>query len=172
MPDEALVDEMSVEPDPSVSPCRLERKPNGDLVAHIPGQDEPVEDARVARCFPWSVPECYVSIRSKEGKEIAMVRDLGQLDEPTRQIVLEELADKVFNPRILKVTSFKREFDVTRITAQTDRGEVTFQIRTRDDVRVLSQTRALFRDVDGNTYEVADLHQLDPASQKHLGDFF
>jgi len=57
------------------------------------------------------------------------------LDDATRRIVLEELRDKVFNPKILSISHCKREFDVTRITAQTDRGEVTFQLRTRDDVR-------------------------------------
>ena len=94
------------------------------------------------------------------------------LDDATRRIVLEELRDKVFNPKILSISHCKREFDVTRITAQTDRGEVTFQLRTRDDVRVLSEGRALFRDVDGNTYELADLQQLDPSSRKHLSEFF
>lgn len=154
------------------TPPRLERKPTGELIAHLAGQDEPVQDARVARCFPWSVPDCYVSIRNKDGKEIALARTLEELDEPTRQIVLEELHDKVFNPKILSVSEFKREFDVTRITAKTDRGEVTFQIRSRDDVRVLAEGRALFRDVDGNTYELQDLSKLDPVSQKHLLDFF
>ena len=151
---------------------RLQRKASGELLAYIDGQDAPVEDVRVARCFPWSVPDCFISLRNKEGKELFMFRDLDGLDDATRQIVLDELRDKVFNPKILAISQFKREFDITSITARTDRGEVTFQIRSRDDVRVLSEGRALFRDVDGNTYELADLSQLDPASQKHLMDFF
>ena len=61
---------------------------------------------------------------------------------------------------------------MTSITAETDRGRVIFQVRTRDDVRVLSATRLLFRDADGNTYEVADSSALDAASRKFLQDYF
>jgi hypothetical protein len=83
-----------------------------------------------------------------------------------------ELSDKVFNPKILKIVDYKDEFGVTSITAVTDRGEVTFQIRSRDDVRVLSPIRALFRDVDGNTYELADVTALDSAAQRNLQRYF
>lgn len=157
------------------SPCprvnRVERNPAGQLVVHIEGRGEPVVDATVARCFPWSVPEQFICLREK-GKEVAMLKSLDELDEPSRKIVQEELWDKVFNPRIHRVLDFKSEFDVTYITAQTDRGEVTFQIRSRDDIRLLSAKRALFRDVDGNCYELADFDQLDSASRKHLKQYF
>ena len=61
---------------------------------------------------------------------------------------------------------------MTEITAETDRGKVTFQIRSRDDVRMLSGTRALFKDVDGNTYEIPDLTALDRTSQHYLSQYF
>jgi hypothetical protein len=64
------------------------------------------------------------------------------------------------------------EFNIVSLTAETDRGEVTFQVRSRDDIRYLSPTRALFRDPDGNTYELEDITQLDPASRKHLSHWF
>jgi len=172
MPDDHVNNSAVNEPVQAAAAPRLERKASGELLAHIDGQGAPLEDVRVARCFPWSVSDCYISVRSKEGKEVALIRDLEALDDASRRIVLEELRDKVFNPKILSISHCKREFDVTRITAQTDRGEVTFQLRTRDDVRVLSEGRALFRDVDGNTYELADLQQLDPSSRKHLSEFF
>ena len=150
---------------------RVERNALGRLLAHVEGQSEPVEDVRVARCFPWSLPDQYVSIRNKDGKEIWLLKSLEELDEPSRQIVHEELRDKFFNPRIRRVVEFKHEFDVTSIKVETDRGPVTFQVRSRDDVRVLSPTRALFRDADGNTYELVDLSALDQASRKYLGDY-
>jgi hypothetical protein len=127
---------------------------------------------RVARCFPWSLPDQYISIRTAEGKEICLLNTLDELDEPSRACVQQELQDKIFNPRILRVETFRSEFGVVNMTAQTDRGVVTFQIRSRDDVRQLSPARALLRDVDGNTYEVHDLHALDAASQKHLLQYF
>jgi len=158
--------------DRQVKPERIERKPTGELVLHLAGNDKPIEDVRIARCFPWSIPECYISIRGPDGKEIVLLRRIDDLDQASRRIVQEELTDKVFNPRIRAILEYKREFDIIRIKASTDRGEVIFQIRTRDDVRIISDSRALFRDVDGNTYELEDVNQLDSASRKHLREFF
>ena len=83
-----------------------------------------------------------------------------------------ELREKVFVPKIRRITKYTAEFEVVYISAETDRGEVTFQIRDRDDVRLLSPTRALFRDVDGNVYEVEDISILDHTSRKHLDQYF
>lgn len=151
---------------------RVERNADGQLVVHLEGCDGPVVDARLARYFPWSMPDAYISVRDSDGREVAMLKTLDELDAASRRIVEEDLRDKVFNPKILRVLKCDREFGISSITAETDRGEVIFQFRGRDDVRVLSPTRALFRDVDGNTYELPDLTRLDAASQRHLHHFF
>jgi len=152
--------------------ARIVRNQNGQLVVHVTGREEPIVDARVSRCFPWSLPECHVSIHDKHGKEIALLKTLDELDTDSRKVVQEEIRDKIFNPKITRIINHSREFDITSITAETDRGQVTFQIRARDDIRILSPTRALFRDADGNTYEVADLTVLDQATRKWLEQYF
>ena len=78
-----------------------------------------------ARCFPWSVPDAYVSIRNKEGKEVVLLKTLDDLDETSQAIVRQELHDKVFNPMILRIIQHNSEFGITSITADTDRGQVT-----------------------------------------------
>ena len=152
-------------------PVKVSRNDAGQIVIRVGDGDE-VVDGKVARCFPWSVPEMYVSLRDADGKEVVLLKTIDELDADSREIVVEELRDKVFNPKVRRIAEFKHEFGVTTVRAETDRGDVSFQIRSRDDVRVLSPTRALFRDVDGNTYELADLTALDPASQKHLQQYF
>ena len=151
---------------------RVERNAAGQLVAWLEGRDEPVEDVRVARCFPWSVPDSYISLRNADGHEVALLETLDELPDEARAVIEAELRDKVFNPQILEVLEFEHEFGVSSIRARTDRGEVNFQVRSRDDVRMLSATRALFRDADGNIYEVADLDALDPASRHKLAHYF
>jgi hypothetical protein len=149
----------------------ITRNDTGQLVVRIAGAAEPIVDARVARCFPWSVPQAYVSIRNKDGKEVVLLKTLDGLDEASRAIIQLELRDKVFNPKITRIVEHDTEFGVTSVTAETDRGPVTFQIRSRDDVRILSASRLLFRDADGNTYEVSDVMALDAASQKFLENY-
>ncbi|HOF18938.1 MAG TPA: DUF1854 domain-containing protein [Phycisphaerae bacterium] len=153
-------------------PVRLERNPAGQLVVHLPDREAPVVDAGAARCFPWSMPDQYISLRDADGKELVLLRSMDELDPASRKVLDEELQGKVFNPVITRVVEFKHEFGVTNVTAETDRGTVTFQIRSRDDVRVLSDRRALLRDADGNSYELSDLDALDPASRKHLQQYF
>jgi len=160
---------------PAAEAARIERvaiDPAGRLVVHLAGQDDPLVDAKVARCFPWSLPERYVSVLDADGKEIALLETLDGLDEASRQVIQEQLATRIFNPVIRRVVEYKHEFGITEITAETDRGTVTFQVRTRDDVRTLSTNRALFRDADGNIYELPDLDQLDSASRRRLEHYF
>ncbi len=151
---------------------RIVRNATGQIEVFVSGRDDPIADARVARCFPWSLPECYVSIRDKDGKEVVLLKSVQELDPASRQLVLDELHDKVFNPKIQRVLEHKNDFGVISITADTDRGRVTFQVRSRDDIRFLTPTQALFRDADGNVYELADVTRLDPASRKWLAEYF
>jgi hypothetical protein len=158
-----------------VAPAEIEsivRNELRQLVVRLKGRPEIIVDARAARCFPWSLPESYISLRTKEGKEITLFQTLGELDAASRKTVELELSEKIFNPRILKVNEYRNEFGVVSISAHTDRGDVTFQIRSRDDIRFLSATRSLFRDADGNTFELPDLNALDPVSKKHLQEYF
>jgi len=151
---------------------RIERDKSGALKVYMSGSPDAVENVCVGRCFPWTLADGYVSIYQHDGGEIALLETLDELDDDSRRVVEEELETMVFAPRIRRVMEHRREFGVTSITAETDRGEVTFQVRTRSDVRVLSPTRALFRDADGNTYELSDLDALDAQSRKLMTQYF
>jgi hypothetical protein len=151
---------------------KLERNAKGEVVAWLRGAAEPVENVKVARCFPWSLGDEFISVRNSEGKEIVLLENLDGIDPQTRALIDQELSEKVFVPKIRRIIKYTAEFDVVSITADTDRGEVTFQIRNHDDVRMLSPKRALFRDVDGNIYEIEDFHALDAISRKHVERYF
>jgi len=151
---------------------RIERSAAGQLVVHLAGAESPVTDVKLTRYFPWSMPDAYVSIRTEQGREVAALTDLEELDPDSRETLESELRDKVFNPKLLRVLEYRHEFGISYIKAETDRGQVTFQFRGRHDIRLLSPTRALIRDVDSNTYELPDLNRLDPTSQRYLQRYF
>ncbi|MFP4353953.1 MAG: DUF1854 domain-containing protein [Phycisphaerae bacterium] len=150
----------------------LQRNAAGQLVARLAGRDEPIVDVQVARCFPWSMPDQYICLRDADGYEIVMFHELDEVDGSLRELIEHEMREKIFNPRILEVLEFEHKFGVSNIKARTDRGVVNFQVKSRDDVRLLSASRALFRDADGNIYELPDLNQLDSQSRRHLANYF
>ena len=150
----------------------LTRNAKGELVAQLAEKDEPVVDVRVARCFPWSLPDSLVSLRDKDGNELLLLETLDGLPKATRELVEQELRDKIFAPRIEKVFSYENRFGIITIKAVTDRGEITFQMRSADEVRTLSPTRFLLKDADGNLYEIADMSKLDPQSRRLLAELF
>lgn len=162
-------------PSPAGSAVRLlelTRAGNGDLLARLSDREEPVVDVRVARCFPWSLPDRMISVRDKDGNELVLLETLDGLPQPTRELIDDELRDKIFAPRIERILACEHRFGITTFHAVTDRGDVKFQLRNRDDVRVLSAVRCILKDVDGNVYEVRDLTKLDRESRHHLSDFF
>ncbi len=158
--------------DKQVTLKRLERNARGELRAHLAGGDGAVEKVKIARCFPWTLRDEYVSVRDGEGKEVVLLKTLDELDAATRKLIEQELAENVFVPQIRRIVKYEDEFGVISIAAETDRGEVKFQMRNRQDVRALTPTRAIFRDVDGNLYEVPDFNALDRGSQKYIEQFF
>ena len=156
----------------AVRVTRIERDAGGQLVVRLAGGETPVTDAKLTRYFPWSMPDACVSVRTDQGREVAVLTDLDELDPDSRETLESELHDKVFNPKLLRILEYRHEFGISYIKAETDRGQVTFQFRGRHDIRLLSPTRALIRDVDSNTYELPDFSRLDPTSRRYLQRYF
>ena len=129
------------------------------------------EQVRVLRCFPWSCADAYISIRDTDDKELVLIESIEALPDDVRAAIEEELAETVFNPLIQKIVRHRSEFGVITIEAETDRGPVEFQIPSRDHIQMLTATRGLLRDADGNTFEIPDLTTLDPVSQKFLHEY-
>ena len=90
---------------------KLERNAKGELVAYVDGGAEPITNVKLARCFPWSLGDEYISVCDRDGKEIMLLSTLEAVDAPTRAMIQEELRDKYFAPKIRRVTDYKAEFD-------------------------------------------------------------
>ena len=58
---------------------KLERRADGQLWAVSNGEERAV---RLHRCFPWSEPGRYISLRDTENEEFALVTSLDDLSPP------------------------------------------------------------------------------------------
>ena len=121
-------------------------------------------NVEAVRSFPLTDSNKYITLLDSEGKEIGIVRDIKHLPRESAETLLSELQKRYFMPKIIKIYELDGKFGVTRWVVETNRGPVTFSMRSRYDVISLENGRVLIKDVDGNRYEVENYHGLDPES--------
>ena len=116
------------------------------------------------RSFPLTDSNKYISLLDSEEKEIGIIQDIKQLPRESEKVLRSELQKRYFMPKITKIHKLDGEFGVTQWVVETNRGPVTFGMRTRYDVVSLENGRILIKDADGNRYEIENYHRLDPDS--------
>ena len=123
-------------------------------------------DLRAARVFPVSEVADYVSFLGLNDNEAVMIGDTCELDCESRRILEEELTRAYFVPKITHIYEIEDAHGAARWEVETDRGYRLFDLRDREDVRVIEGKRVLLQDADGNRYEVPDVTALDERSRR------
>ena len=128
----------------------------------------------VPRCFPFSDPSRYISIREpdNDGREIGLILDLKDLSEETQSILEEQMALRYFAPKIQKIHAIKEEYGYSYWDADTDRGSIRFTVRMGGgSVYAIGEGRYLVNDIDGNRFEIPDVKQLTAKELRELDLF-
>ena len=121
------------------------------------------------RLFPFSNASAYITLLDKKEREVAMVRDMKDLDRDSARALEECFHEYYMIPKITRVIACEDRFGVLKWTVETDRGVVNFQIRNRhSDIKHLhGTTRVVIRDSNDNRYEIPDYTAMDKHSE-HL----
>jgi hypothetical protein len=122
------------------------------------------------RAFPVTDPERLISLIDGGGREVACIADLSALGAEVRELVLHELADREFLPRIERVIRVKTNKEPHEWDVMTDRGRAQFLLRD-DDIRRLGPHRAILVDMHGVRFYIPDSRQLDPKSRRILTQY-
>ena len=121
------------------------------------------------RLFPVSSLNTYVTLIDNEGREIALIRNLNELEEKARAVVQASLDDYYLVPHVLRIISIDEKYGTLRWTVETDRGIKSFDIRNRNhDIKVYRDGRVRVRDSDDNRYVIDDYRTLDAQSRAKL----
>ena len=123
---------------------------------------------RAMRAFPLSAQDRYIVLRDEEGKEIAMIKDPGELDAKSRHALEVELGKSYFVPQITSINKIDEDFGVPKWDVETDRGHRRFELRNRNDAKTVGRGRVLIKDIDGNRYEINNFHLMDAKSISYL----
>jgi hypothetical protein len=131
----------------------------------VDGETEHV-DVKPARVFPISGAADCISFLDRDDKEVLLLKGTSELDPESRQVLEEEIGRTYFVPKITYIYEIEDSHGAARWEVETDRGYRVFDVRDREDVRVIKGRRVLLQDADGNRFEIEDLSLLDPQSQK------
>jgi hypothetical protein len=126
---------------------------------------------QVMRAFPISGPEEGFALLDTEGRELAWVDRLDELDPPARALLEAALAAREFLPEILRLRAVTGHATPSTWTVDTDRGETRFVLAAEEDIRRLGHGRFLISDSAGVQYLVRDVEKLDRASRRLLDRF-
>jgi hypothetical protein len=158
-----------IRPEADVPRLKLERRRDGQIWAVREGSEDVA--VRVQPCFPWTHTRRYVSVRDADDNELALVADLGELDEGVRGLIEEALAEIGFVLEITRLDSLETEFEIRNWKVETRQGPFTFQTKLDDWPHPLPGGGLLIRDVAGNLFRIADPHALNAHSRKLLHPF-
>jgi hypothetical protein len=156
---------MSQKPESEEVELRLERRADGQLWAVLGLEAVPVW---VHRCFPWTAPGRFVSLRDQEEEEVALVRDLSELEPESRRVLQSALLEAGFVLEVESVESIEDEIEIRTFRVRTRQGPRRFQTLRDEWPRPMPGGGILLRDVAGDLYLVRDPQALDRASRDRL----
>lgn len=149
-------------------PVKVKKRPDGQLWVNSNGKAKAVH---VLRCFPWSEPNRYISLRDKDEDEVALVVDLCELETESRIAVEGALAEAGFVLEIRKVISLDEDFEIRNWKVQTAQGVRKFQTGLDDWPYEVPGGGLLIRDISGDIFFIRDPEDLDEESRKLVWAF-
>jgi hypothetical protein len=127
------------------------------------------EEVEARSLFPISGPTRYITLLDKDGKEIAVIRNLNTIMPESREAVEDALREYYLIPKIIRILDRDEKYGVLKWTVETDRGIREFDIKNRQsDIKTVYGNRVLIRDANDNRYEIPDWEKLDIKSFKKI----
>lgn len=120
--------------------------------------------------FPYTNHTMFITLLDTDERELGFVRDLEELDKDSRRALEECFKEYYMIPKILRLIDCEDKFGTLKWTVETDRGQVTFNIKNRhsDIKRLYGTPRVIIRDSNDNRYEIPDINKMDGRSNRIL----
>ncbi len=141
---------------------------SGELIL---SQGEKEVSVYVHRCFPWSNPLNYLSLRDAQDGEHLLIRDLSDLDEKSQLALLEALKASEFCFQIEDIFEVFEEYELRVWKVRTDSGPRTFQTKLTDWPKSIPGGRYIVQDVYKDVFVMSPFDvNLPERAKKILSD--
>ncbi|WP_053986000.1 DUF1854 domain-containing protein [Niameybacter massiliensis] len=149
---------------------QIEKMPSGFLKVIKDG--ETYEKVNVVRLFPYQYEKKYIALLDQENKEITILKDLNDLREEERTLLLDYLSYKYYMPEITKVNQVKEKMGFLYVDLDTTAGKKEVCIADFvSNIRLIKNKILSITDVEGNKYRISDFNTLDQLSKQKLDVF-
>lgn len=139
------------------------------LVVKKDGEETVYDRVWLHLVFPFDLTDEFVSVQTKDGDEIGIIRNLSDFDSDTVEILRAEIERKYFVPKITKIVTLKERRGFSYWKVETDIGEMELSFQdTYKSITRVGGDRAFVTDISGNRFEIESLDGLDRRSQKKL----
>lgn len=124
-------------------------------------------DLEPRRLFPVSGLSQYITFLDSNGEEQFILRNIENMEESQRNLLLGCLEEYYRIPRITRLISRSEKHKIWLWNVETDKGEFTFEIINHiQSMRMFYDKRILIKDGNDNRYEIPNIYELDKRSQK------
>ena len=131
-----------------------------------------IEKLEPRRLFPISGQSRYISLLDADLNEKGLIRNIDDLVKDDKRLILECLAEYYLIPKITRINNIDDQRSKIIFDVETDRGHRIIEItHLVHQVKLLHDTRVLFRDANDNRFEIPDINALDKHSRTSL-DFY
>ena len=128
-----------------------------------------IEELEPRRLFPMTDTDHYISLLDSKENEIALIKDLSEIDPASKKALEDCFFDYYMIPEISAIISVEDKFGVLKWDVATDRGNIKFTIRNRhSDIKLINGMHLVIRDSDDNRYQLRNISQLDKASLRKI----
>lgn len=149
---------------------QIEKMPSGFLKVTKAG--ETYEKVNVVRLFPYQYEKKYIALLDQDNKEITILKDLNDLKEEERALLLDYLSYKYYMPEITKVNQVKEKMGFLYVDLDTTAGQKEVCIADFvSNIRLIKNKILSITDVEGNKYRISDFNTLDQMSKQKLDVF-
>lgn len=124
-------------------------------------------DLEPRRLFPVSGLSQYITFLDSNGDEQFILRNVENMEEAQRKLLLGCLEEYYRIPKITRLISRSEKHKIWLWNVETDKGEFTFEIINHiQSMRMFYDKRILIKDGNDNRYEIPNIYELDKRSQK------
>lgn len=150
--------------------ARFSKKGEFPALTHtVDGETTEYDRVWLHRVFPFDLEDEFISVQTKDGDEIGIIRNLSDFDKETQDILRDEMTRKYFVPVIKRIITLKERRGFSYWKVETDIGETELSLQdTYKSITRVGGDRAFVTDISGNRFEIESLDGLDRRSRKKL----